>query len=268
MERLLREQVQWDITVAVGRDEGELRFSPYAGGPMPDREPLTELVHVAWSEPLVLVGRLPDGVVEVRGGRAAGGAWLAVGGPPAFVFAYGRTELVELPPEPPPPVLVLPEPTPEGYAYAGVLAAALAHDAAAHPPPGDVVRAVVRWFWEGDPLYLTLHLLGTGDPQPGGDDAWYPLEWDNEEREFERTDRVLARPDVQRAGDELAATFEGDDIGEAHLPAVIETVRRLPAALAARGLPLAEAFGAAAAHFEGWGFEDTAVNRRGEPIEP
>jgi hypothetical protein len=49
---------------------------------------------------------------------------------------------------------------------------------------------------------------------------------------------------------------------------VIETVRRLPAALAARGVPLAEDFGAAAAHFEGWGFEDTAVNRRGEPIEP
>ena len=73
---------------------------------------------------------------------------------------------------------------------------------------------------------------------------------------------------MQRAGAELAATFEGDHTDEAHLPAVIETVRRLPAALAARGLPLAEAFGAAAAHFEGWGFEDTAVDRRGEPIEP
>jgi hypothetical protein len=31
LERLLRETVQWDITVAVVRDGGELRFSPCWG---------------------------------------------------------------------------------------------------------------------------------------------------------------------------------------------------------------------------------------------
>jgi hypothetical protein len=36
------------------------------------------------------------------------------------------------------------------------------------------------------------------EPRPPPEDAWYPLEWANEAREIQRTDRVLARPEVTR----------------------------------------------------------------------
>ena len=140
------------------------------------------------------------------------------------------------------------------------MAGAIARDAVEHGPAGPLRRIVVRWFWSGDPAYLTIHVLGDGDEQPAPDDAWFPLEWRNDEREFERTDRVLERPEVQRAAETLVATFPRDANGEvdaeAHLPAVFEIVRLLPAALAAAGLELADRFAVSAAHFEGWGALD------------
>lgn len=102
--------------------------------------------------------------------------------------------------------------------------------------------------------------IGDGDEQPALDDSWFPLEWANVERELERTDRVLERPEVQRAAETPTATFplgaDGEVDAEAHLPAVVEIVRLFPAALAAAGLELADRFAASAAHFEGWGALD------------
>jgi len=265
---LLRLRVQWDVVVTVFRLGGMLLVTPYAEDPDLTPEPLLEPVEVLWPSPLVLGGVLPAGAVGVRGAwpeiQSAEGVWLARADGDElpdplgleFVYADGHAEAVPAPSSEIAP-LELAEPSAEAHAYAEVVAGAVAEDAAADPPPGPLVRAVVRWFWNGDPLYLTLHLLGEGDERPADTDAWYPLEWENADREFERTDRVLARADVQRAGAALAATLGGEDDAEAHVPAVIEIVRRLPAALTSRGLPLTERFAAAAAHFEGWGALET-----------
>ena len=127
-------------------------------------------------------------------------------------------------------------------------------------PSGALRRVVVRWFWNGDPLYLTLHVLGADDEQPQSRDAWYPLEWANVERELERTDRVLAQPDVIQTAGALTATFARDQDGEvdgyAHVPAVDQLVARLPPALADAGIVLGDRFAVSAAHFEGWGALD------------
>lgn len=149
--------------------------------------------------------------------------------------------------------------TAEGGAYAAALAAALADDVAAHPPRGPLRRIVLRWFWEGDPLYLTLHVLADGDDQPPSDDAWYPLEWANADREFDRTNRVLADPALVAAAEALAATFthdeelDGPQDGMAHVPGVFSAAALMPAALRARDVPLSPRFAVSASHFEGWG---------------
>jgi hypothetical protein len=146
--------------------------------------------------------------------------------------------------------------TAEGRAYAAAFADALAADVAEHGPSGPLRRAVIRWFDGGDPLYLTLHVLAEDDEQPPAADTWLPLEWANADREFERTDRVLALPSVIAAAEALVATFppeDDDERYEAHRPAVDEAVDLLPAALRAHGLALTAEFAASTAHFEGWG---------------
>jgi hypothetical protein len=298
VEVLLQQQVQWDITVGIVVRGGELYLTPYLGDPSPSLTRLTEPLQVAWGQPLVVAGQLPAGAVAVRALddnawnhiEARSGVWLAcaVSGTPAdplsellFVRADGSTESIPAPiakvqetltyhqrvlagtyePEP------LPELTDAGRAYGVTVARALAEDVARHGPAAPLRRVVIRWFWDGDPSYLTLHVLGANDEQPPPEDAWYPLEWRNEEREFERTDRVLARPDVIRAAEVLTATFprdgNGDVDGYAHLTAVHEIVRQLPTALSASGIHLEDRFAVSAAHFEGWGaldaLEDTAA---------
>ncbi|MEA2445770.1 MAG: hypothetical protein QOJ12_3062 [Thermoleophilales bacterium] len=287
MEIVLREQTSWDLTAAVYRHAGRL----YATGDLrawPNGEPLEPPLMVINTFPVVVAGRLPEGVVGVHA-RPAGcwrsvqvteDVWLACAlhdTPPdplselEFVRGDGRREPVPRPsdeqlrliaymqdaqagraaPEP------IAHPGPEGQAYAAVLAESIADDVLEHPATGVLLRAVIRWFWNGDPLYLTIHVIGIGDEQPDADDAWGPLVWPNADREFLRTDRILARPELQRAGAALRTSFEPDDDGmpetDAHLPAVYEAVRLLPSALRARGVPLAERFAVTAAHFEGWG---------------
>ena len=59
--------------------------------------------------------------------------------------------------------------------YAEALAAAIAADLKENPPPGSLVRVVIRWF--DGPLYLTIHALGTeqeDDVEP--DAAWAHFE--------------------------------------------------------------------------------------------
>jgi hypothetical protein len=269
MDVLLERQVQWDIKVGIVARGGELLVTPYLDDPDPSFERLDGPTQVVWRTPLVVAGLLPEGVVDVevrsvdvhRGDvlvRAP--VWLAEAAIEDLVFVHadGTREPV---PEPPsveefPPA----ELDDEGRAYATLVAGAIARDVVEHGPAAPLRRIVVRWFWSGDPAYLTIHVLGDGDEQPALDDTWFPLEWANVERELERTDRVLERPEVQRAAETLTATFPHDADGEvdaeAHLPAVVEIVRLLPAALATAGLELADRFAASAAHFEGWGALD------------
>jgi hypothetical protein len=291
MDVLLQRQVQWDITVGIVARGGQLYVTPYLDDPSPSMTRLTEPLHLAWSQPLVVAGRLPAGTVGVRSVEedawdsveARAGVWLAcaAAGTPAdplsglvFVRADGTTQPI---PPPDPEVrealavhlgLIAgthqPEPLPElsdaGRAYAATLAGALADDVARNGPSGPLRRAVIRWFWDGDPAYLTLHVLGADDEQPPLEDAWYPLEWANEEREIQRTDRVLGRPEVISAAEALTATFPRDRHGEvdgyAHVTAVDELVVQLPAAFARAGIHLHERFAVSAAHFEGWGALD------------
>jgi hypothetical protein len=291
MDVLLQQQVQWDITVGIVVRGGELYLTAHLDDPSPSLTRLTEPLHLAWGQPLVVAGRLPAGTVGVRSVdqdawdsvEARSAVWLAcaASGTPAdplselvFVRADGTTEPIP-PPDPevrealtvqqeliagthqPEP---LPEVSDEGRAYAATLAGALADDVARNGPSGPLRRAVIRWFWDGDPAYLTLHVLGADDEQPPPEDAWYPLEWANEEREIQRTDRVLARPEVTRAAEALTATFprdrDGEVDGHAHVPAVDELVVQLPAAFAGAGIDLHERFAVSAAHFEGWGALD------------
>jgi hypothetical protein len=283
MEVLLERTVQWEVVAAVCRRDGELVVTAGLRDPSPSFAPLTDLAQVVWTEPLVVAGWLPKDVVGVRvlwpGDWAdvlvSDGAWLGVAADEpvseqpiwalAFRCADGSFEPVPDPDPGPDPeagwrLPEIGEAGDEALVYAATLADAIAADIAHHTPPGPLRRLVVRWFWEGDPLHLTIHVLAAGDRQPEAEDAWLPLEWGVDEREFARTGRVLARPEVREAATALKATFrktdDGDVDGMAHLPGVIELVRRLPGALAAHGVAVTERFAAAAAHFEGWGARD------------
>jgi hypothetical protein len=261
---LLERQVQWDIRVAIVDRDGMLLVTPYMDDPAPSFDRLAGTTQVVWTTPLVVAGVLPDGVVavEARSGDAAAnaGVWLAEAAIEDLVFV--RADGTREPVPPPPPVEELPpaELNEEGRAYAAVVAGAIARDIAERGPSGPLRRIVVRWFWSGDPTYLTIHVLADGDAQPPPDDAWFPLEWADSERELQRTDRILEQLPVQRAAETLTATFARDDDGEvdgeAHLPAVEEIVRLLPDALRAAGVELGDVFAASAAHFEGWGALD------------
>jgi hypothetical protein len=139
--------------------------------------------------------------------------------------------------------------------FADRLATAIADDLRRVPPREPVLRVVLRWFTTDDPLYFTVHALGApeaGDVDPG--DAWYPLEWGNVDAEIERAERLLtAHPELRRAGERLQQRYEevvGDDEPS---PAILEAVRRLPAAIAAAGIETHERFAVAAAQFEGYG---------------
>ena len=144
--------------------------------------------------------------------------------------------------------------------FAAELARAIAEDVRAHPPGGDLVRVVLRWFEAADPLHFTVHALGEeGAQEVPVDDAWYPLEWPNVDDELERTERVGEDPGVQEAGEALAAAYEEsedehEETGEwTPSEAIVETVRLLADELRGAGVPLAERCAASAAHSEGWG---------------
>lgn len=146
--------------------------------------------------------------------------------------------------------------------YAETLARVIAADVSANPAEGTVARVVLRWSDEADPLYFTVHVLGADERAAvSAEDAWYPLEWEDVDRELDRTDRVADHPDVQRDGGALAVAYEeaddAEDAGEPTAPvAVVDAIRRLPDAFRAAGVDLAPDFAASASHFEGWGALD------------
>jgi hypothetical protein len=150
--------------------------------------------------------------------------------------------------------------TSEEQEYAASFARAIAEDVSAHPPAGPLVRVVIRWFEEDDPLYFTVHVLGSDDrADVPPEDAWYPLEWPNVDQEMERTDRLAEHSAVRQAGEALRTAYEAgtsehaEDGDWAPSQATVEVVRRLPDELQAAGVRLDEEFAASAAHFEGWG---------------
>lgn len=149
----------------------------------------------------------------------------------------------------------------EEEAFVAALTAAITADVAAHPANGTPVRVILRWFEWRSPKYLTLHVLGTEDDDE--DEPWAPLEWSNLDDELERTERVVADPDVVETSEILGAIYEQvDDIPEEHppSPAIQEVVRRLAATLT--GVPH---FAVVASHFEQYGMD--ASLRAANPAE-
>ena len=164
---------------------------------------------------------------------------------------------------------------PEEQQFADTFARAVAEDIRAHPAGGRLVRVVVRWEQETEPLNFTLHALGEDEAEDvAPEDAWYPLEWPNLDHEMERGDRLADDPILQRAGQELQTQYadsgepEGEEAagewGHGASPAIVEAVRALPEALRDAGVPLQEEFVATASHFEGWG----ALKVRAETADP
>lgn len=163
---------------------------------------------------------------------------------------------------------------PEEQEFADTFSRALAEDVHAHPPAGPLVRLIVRWAEETEPLHFTAHALGADErDEVAAEDAWYPLEWPNLDHEMERADRLAEDPVLQRAGDALKSQYEdrgeepdedeaAGEWGHHASPALVEAVRLLPEALREAGVPLDEEFVATASHFEGWGalkvIEETA----------
>ena len=160
---------------------------------------------------------------------------------------------------------------PEEQQFAEAFARALAEDIRAHPVGGPLVRVVVRWAEETEPMGFTVHALGADEhDEVPAEDAWYPLEWPNLDHEMERADRLAEDPVLQGLADELKAQYadreEQEDeeaAGEwGASPAIVEAVRALPEALAEAGVALDDDFAATASHFEGWGslkvLEETA----------
>jgi hypothetical protein len=83
---------------------------------------------------------------------------------------------------------------------------ALVDDLVERPVPGQLCRVVIRWHQAAEPGHFTVHALGTED-DTDDIDPWDPLSWDNEDREFERTDRVQAQHSVTEAAASLAAAY-------------------------------------------------------------
>jgi hypothetical protein len=120
--------------------------------------------------------------------------------------------------------------TPAEQKYADALATAIAVSLQRDRVPGDLSRLIIRWF-EG-PDYLTIHALGTEEEgDVPGEDAWYPLEWPNEERENDRVDAVMRDESLTGAVEELAAEQDGDgwpwDEQPAPLIAAAQSIRQL-----------------------------------------
>ena len=141
--------------------------------------------------------------------------------------------------------------------YAEVFAEAIAEDVRAYPPGSSLVRILIRWFEANDPTYFAVHALGVEDQAAvDPEDAWHPLEWPNVAEEEERTERLGGHRLLIQAAEHLRthyAATAAEDRDPGPSPATVETVRRLPAALRAAGVPLEEHFAASASQSEGSG---------------
>jgi len=141
--------------------------------------------------------------------------------------------------------------------YADALAGSITASLERDPVQGELARVVIRWF-EG-PGYLTIHALGTEDEcDVPADDAWYPLEWPNEEHEIDRVDAVMRDEALTGVIEVLATEMrdEGWSWDEQPQP-LIAAALKLRQAVEAAGLPTASHFAVGVSHFEGWGAEDS-----------
>ncbi len=141
-------------------------------------------------------------------------------------------------------------------AFATAFVDALARDLIRYPVHGQLARIVVRWFQHDQPLYLTVHALGTADADEGW--PWHPLEWSNfDGAADDRMDRIVVDAPLAEPAAALAEHYAELPVlvdGEYHAsPAMIELARRSPSALTAAGLDLASHFLALPLHFEGGG---------------
>jgi hypothetical protein len=279
METLIELAVNGATVRILRDDDGALTYTPFYGQTQVPGTLTADGVHLMWLDPIVVGGVLPEGITDIAVREIAWklaiaheGVWLAVadGSLPDHVgvangLGFYDADLV-LHPIPGAEQLDRERPRPQeverwdvgpltdaGRAYATALADALAADVALHGPPGPLRRAVIRWFDEDDPLYITLHVLALADEQPTGEDEEYPVDWANADREFERTDRVIADPALVAAAQGAFPARGEEDEDPLHLAGVLEAARRLPAALHARGIGTSEDFAAFVSHFEGWG---------------
>lgn len=131
---------------------------------------------------------------------------------------------------------------------------ALVDDLVEHPVPGQLCRVVIRWHQAAEPGHFTVHALGTED-NTEDTDAWDPLSWEDDDREFERTDRVQADHAVRDTAASLAEAYHDlPDLVDGEFqasPALIEIARRIPAACRASGIKTAPHMLALPGHFEG-----------------
>ena len=147
--------------------------------------------------------------------------------------------------------------------YADALASAIATSLRRDPVAGHLSRLVIRWF-EG-PDYLTIHALGTGEERdlPSGD-AWYPLEWSNQDREIDRVDAVMQDEALAAAVERLTAELGEDGWSWDEQPApLIAAARRFRELVQAGGIAAAPHFAVGVSHFEGWGPAESVP--RGKP---
>ena len=150
--------------------------------------------------------------------------------------------------------------------YADALAAAIAESLQRDPVAGDLVRLIIRWF-EG-PDYLTIHALGTEEERDvSSEDAWYPLEWPNVERELDRVEAVMQDESLTGAIEELVAE-QGDDgwSWEEQPPPLIVAAQKLHDLVESRGIPTAPHFAVGVSHFEGWGPEHSVPRANPQPV--
>jgi hypothetical protein len=147
--------------------------------------------------------------------------------------------------------------TPAEQRYADALADAIAESLRRDRVPGDLSRLIIRWF-EG-PGYLTIHALATSEEgDVANEDAWYPLEWPNEEREIDRVDGVMEDEALASAVEELAAELDEDGWSWDEQPAaLIGAAQKLRDLLESGGIPTAPHFAVGISHFEGWGSADS-----------
>jgi hypothetical protein len=153
----------------------------------------------------------------------------------------------------------LPPPSAEGVRFAEVLANALAEDLSRHGPEAPLRRVDIVDFADPDPLNITVHALATTDALPDRfGENWDPLTWSNNEREYERSRRIVDRYDLRAAAEALQQTFPpvSDDHWLALYPqywlasATGVTADILSTVLRDRGVALADEFEAESRSFE------------------
>jgi len=142
--------------------------------------------------------------------------------------------------------------------FSETLTRLLAEDLATNLPAGPVVRVAIGWTGSDDPLALRVNVLGAHDEAASEPVGWSPSDCAVTQRESERTDRLTGHRELQQASEALSskAAEASESVAGRWGPApmVVETARRIPAALSAASVPIANDFGVRVIHEEDSGF--------------